>query len=69
MSEQARTYKTVRAGLLLQGYSLSAWAREQGVSTAWVRRCLAGRSKGAAAAAMVKKVLVAAKITEPSGAP
>lgn len=56
--------KAVRAGLVLQGSSLSQWARENGVKRQNLTKALLGSWSGPKAKALVNQV--AAEALEPS---
>lgn len=57
----------VRAGFVLQGTSLQAWCREQGLLRQNVRKCLLGEWNGPKAKQLRKKIIEAARVRLRSG--
>lgn len=63
LSPSDELLKAVRAGFIMQGSSLHAWASSRGVHHQNLRKALVGEWSGPKAAALVKATAQAARLT------
>ncbi len=50
-------YRTIRAGLIIKGKTLTQWCNENGVSRQWVYQAATGIRTGGSARKILKKLL------------
>lgn len=55
--------RRLQAALLLNGYTLTSWATERGVTPEWVYQCVSGRRRGPAAQKLIQELTAAANIS------
>ena len=53
-------YRSVRAGLMLQGYTFNSYCNAKGIGRQWARLCLTGKCNGPKAREMRRRFVRAA---------